>query len=249
MNFVKETIKNRIAFRQYLPNTRLRSERAFAKEFNLPLSKTHRFLRELVDEGYLHSKRGNGYFVNSRKNRPNGNVLKVEFIIDSISQISDQPIPNIASGLFMHQAANENILLKSREMNGDWSVLDDVLNDLLDNKSVDAVVIHASKKFEWCNALTKAMLENYPVIFRDYCPFPNTFSSAGCNNFELGLMAAHKLAEQKNRKPVYLGYKEDWSVPAEMRLAGFKTGCGGRGPGHTHSKAGRSRGASFPLPV
>jgi GntR family transcriptional regulator len=83
---IKRTIKGRIINKEYLPEEKIPSDNELAKEFNVSRLTVRHAISQLVQEGFLKTKRGEGTIVVDNKKLSNSfNFEFVGFMSDLIS--------------------------------------------------------------------------------------------------------------------------------------------------------------------
>ncbi len=218
METFEKTIKERIFRGEYSIGSPLKSERIYAAEFGISSNKVHRVLQKLVKDGYLSSKRGSGYYVNGELESKQENI-RVAYIFPNNCSIR-------TNELLRQRGPRENIWIDTILCNGtaaeDYSR---AVDEVLDNKHHDIIVIHPHQQLCWFEALNRVLAQHFPLIFYDYQDVPNVFPMVGSNHFEFGFLAAKVISENNYRKALYLGYDENQNYSARMKWLGFATGC------------------------
>lgn len=214
---LEKIIKERIFHGEYPIGMALKSERYYANEFGISSSKVHRTLQKLVNEGYLGSKRGSGYFVNTElKCVPE--QIKVAYIFPDNSGSN-------TNNLLRLKAPLENIWIESILCNGTPEDYDRAINEVLEFNYHDVMMIYPNTQMRWLEGLGRALANRFPVIFYDYQDIPNVFSMIGINHFEFGFMGAKILSDHGYEKVLYIGYEESQNQAAALRWRGFIEGC------------------------
>ena len=217
MEIFEKTIKERIFQGEYSIGSPLKSERIYAAEFGISSNKVHRVLQKLVKEGYLSSKRGSGYYVNGELECKQENIRVAYIFPDNFS--------NRANELLRLRAPRENIWIDTILCNGTAEDYSRAVDEVLDNKHHDILLIHPNQQLYWFDALNRVLAQHFPLIFHDYQEVPNVFPLVGSNHFEFGFLAAKVISENNYRKALYLGYDENQNYATRMRWLGFTTGC------------------------
>lgn len=213
----EKAIKERIFHGEYPIGSPLKSERGYAAEFRLSSNKVHRTLQKLVQEGYLSSKRGSGYFVNTE--------FKCEEKRIKAAYIYTSHATTRINELLLLAAVRENIWIDTITCGNSLEVFNRTLAEIIENAQHDLVLIHPGFDMCWIDAFSLALEKHFPLIFYDYQDIPDVFPKIGINHFELGFLAAKVLRSCDYRQVLYLGYDENLNSGARLRWLGFDTGC------------------------
>lgn len=214
---LEKTIKDRIFHGEYPIGSPLKSERDYAAEFGLSTNKVHRTLQKLVREGYLGSKRGSGYFVNTEFTCGKEPV-KAAYIFAAGIHVRMNEMLRL-------MAPQENIRLETVISDGSEEAFNRALIDIIGRREHDLIIVHPDVNTRWVDGFSMALEKHFPLIFYDYQDIPDVFPKIGINHFEFGFLAAKVMKEHNYRQVLYLGYDESLNSAARLRWQGFETGC------------------------
>lgn len=214
MNIFIETIKSRIFTGEYPTGSRLKSERFYANEFNLPQSRIHRALQSLVDAGYLSSRVGSGYVVCERKNLAQGEPVNALYIFPEVIYK-----PGVEALKIM--AAQRRIHLELKHFGAYGAGLGDILERALKEGTCDGIIVQPNVFTQWNNAFSRAYEMRYPLIFRESTLMPYSFPLVAPNHFGSGFLAARTLARYGYRKPAVFGFDANVLYSTRTRQQGF----------------------------
>jgi|GEM_PF-4897874 DNA-binding LacI/PurR family transcriptional regulator len=213
----EKVIKDRIFHGEYPLGSSLKSERDYAAEFGLSSNKVHRALQKLVQEGYLGSKRGSGYFVNTEFTCGKEPV-KVAYIFAAALHVRMNEMLRL-------MAPQENIRLETIVCEGSEEAFNRAVMGIIERREHDLIIIHPDISMHWVDAFSMALEKHFPLIFYDYQDIPDVFPKIGINHFEFGFLGARIMKEHGYRQIMYLGYDEKLNSSARLRWQGFETGC------------------------
>ncbi len=214
---LEKAIKERIFHGEYSIGSPLKSERDYAAEFGLSTNKVHRTLQKLVQEGYLGSKRGSGYFVNTEFECQEKQVRAAYIFISHVNTRMNE--------LLRLAAVRENIWIDTITCDNSAEAFNRTLVEIIENAGHDLIMIHPGFSMSWVDGFGLALERHFPLIFYDYQDIPDVFPKIGINHFELGFLAAKVLCDHDYRQVLYLGYDENLNSGARLRWQGFDTGC------------------------
>lgn len=214
MDIFIETIKSRIFTGEYPVGSRLKSERFYANEFNLPQSRIHRALQSLVVGGYLASRVGSGYVVCERKGFKQGDSINALYIFpETIYQPGVEVLKKMAEQRRIH------LELKYFGVYG--AGFEDMLDRAIKDDTYDGIIVQPNVFTQWNNALSKAYELHYPLIFRESSLMPYSFPLVAPDHFGSGFLAARTLARYGYRKPAVFGFDANVSYSPRTRQRGF----------------------------
>lgn len=213
-----EILQEKIERGDYPPGKRLPSERKLAEEFQVPQSRIHRKLRQLVECGLLECFRGNGYFV--RPGRPAAEKLHRIALCWERSD-SGRAAEDFYAGLLFNlapeYAQNITVFNLPEESAGQNELILQLIHD-----GFEGVFCYPHFIRELLPGFVELKARGIPLIFWDYSPLPGIFPAVGIDHFRSCMLAAEVLAGE--RAPVtYLGFQE--SEQNRLKLLGFRAGC------------------------
>ncbi len=214
-----EIVRDRIERGEYPAGRRLPSERKLAAEFDMPQSRVHAGLRELVASGYLECLRGNGYFV--RSGRPRGEALREVAFCWETPGTAAAGRDDFYSSLLFRFAGEYGINLNLFSIPRNAEEQNELFLKLI-HDGYEGLFAYPHFISGFLPAFREFKRLGIPLIFWDYTPLPGIFPAVGVDHFHSGFRAAEVLAAY-GMPVTWAGFSG--GEQNRLKRAGFEEGC------------------------
>ncbi|MBR0458336.1 MAG: GntR family transcriptional regulator [Victivallales bacterium] len=211
-----ELLTDRIESGYYGEGKRLPSERKLAQEYEVPQSRVHRVLQELVVAGRLECRRNDGYYPKLlRKRQFRGRRVAIcidsdwkhepkDFYVSSMFQLAPAFGIDISVVILPRTKAERDVFLLHQVSDG-----------------VEGLILYPHF-VEDSDVLPLFRAQGIPVFFWDFSPLPGICPGIGIDHFASGLLAAKVLA-RRNLPVCYIGL--EGATQNRLKAQGFHAGC------------------------